>query len=785
MKGKNDGIQNEIEIVAALNEKQVKRLPEIHRKFLQEMSPELPDDTVVYAEKIGGQGYKPDVQIELNKKRWNVSVKTGSGNSVHQEKTEYFIHYCMRFLDMTEQEKNSLLLYLYGDGTTDGDSDAENRLKDEELSQVFESEIKDVQMFLNRNKRALIERFLVYGRQGKQKKIKADFLYHGDVNNGVWCPLDEDTISYLAEITVNNAQLSIGPLSFQVWNRNLQAKSNLEDRRHSIQIKWVSCKTNIISTNEYYLLQYKNKLQNQIRVQGDNKQGFENQNNLALLLDNQKVGKLDSALRAIIKEIYPTVSSNEIIQCYNLKGNYIKPRICISVGGKSVNLSVFMGKGNSVHQENISTFLPYCKDYLKMTGEEEIAFLELLYGDGTIDGKSEMETRLKDSQIRNRYATQVVLVQRFINENRKELVERFLVYGKSGKQKNIKSDYIYYGTEVTGRIISCEQVVDYIVKQENADSALLAVGSLTIQTWNRNLKKNPAYEYKRNSIQVKWGSIKTNLQSIRNELNINERGTIDGDWEEYELVSKLNRNRNITSKIWKNIVEELGLTEIIDIYAIKVSKTVYSMLAERNVLPKADVYLVKGKLAHDVLLNNNFWLDEDSVENLGLSFIAGTGISCKRPNSKSFTYAKLSKGTFIKLTGDSKLGAGISLFVTEKDVQCNANIASDWGTCEDELISNYNKILDEKNITLDDRRLTNVEVSMIIKHECIRRFTQLIHSNMHISNAIFNGIGVFEEPYSANFTFINGEIALSTIPKFTVTTGSGRHSRKYTIVIKP
>ena len=48
------------------------------------------------------------------------------------------------------------------------------------------------------------------------------------------------------------------------------------------------------------------------------------------------------------------------------------------------------------------------------------------------------------------------------------------------------------------------------------------------------------------------------------------------------------------------------------------------------------------------------------------------------------------------------------------------------------------------------------------------------------------GKGLYNEPYNAKFLFSKGNIKLNTIPEsFSITTGSGRHRGKYTIVIKP
>ena len=786
MKGRNDGIENEKQIVSAINEKKIGILSEYQKKFLHQLASSAKDDTVVYAKKIGGMGYKPDVEIQMGNNKWNVSVKKGGGNSVHQEKTDYFIHYCMKYLGMTEKEKESLLLFLYGDGTIDGNSSPEERLRENELVETYKEQIAIVQKFLEKNKRNLLERFLIYGRMGREHNIKADYLYHGDALEGVWCPLDGETIDYLARLdNASNAPLSIGPLTIQVWNRNLEGKASLEDRRHSIQVKWSSCKAYIEQINEIHL---RNKLKNvdSTRVLGDNSQGFENQEKLIALLDGARISELSLPLKNIIKELYPSVANTEKISAKKISGSDIKPKIAISVNGENRNLSVFMGSGNAVHQENLDTFIPYCKETLGMTDEEEVALLYLIYGDGTIDGKSKAEDRLGDTnQIKEKYSKEVQIVQSFINRNKKDLAERFLVYGKGGKEKNIKADYIYYGTDVTGRLTPYDAVIEHIINQDNSKKALLAIGSLTIQTWNRNLSANPAYEYKRNSLQVKWGQMKENLRMIREEIDTNKKGTVDGDWEEYELVSKLNRDKKALGRLWSVLVNKLDISELDDIYAIRVSHTVYSKLSGRMVLPKADVYLVKGKIGHQVLLDNNYWLDEDTIEGLDVNIIENSGISCKRPDSSSYTYAKLSINSFCSLFNDSKLGAGISLFVKESELALNKDVVKAWDTTEKELLEKFKVELINASIDYEKSSLENIETCKAIKTASIAETKRIIKQNKQISDAIFFGKGVFEEPYTANFVYINGVLSETYVPEFSVTTGSGRHKGNYTIVIKP
>lgn len=782
MKGRNDGVENEKRITEAINGQQIGKISAYLRGFIRQLDKSAPDDTVINAKKIGGQGFKPDIEIKIADEVFNVSVKKGGGNSVHQEKTDYFIHYCMKHLKMSDIERESLLLFLYGDGTIDGDSLPEERLSDRELIEAFDEEIQVVQKFFDKNKRNLLERFLVYGRLGKDNDIKADYLYHGDASDGIWCPLNSCAVDYLMEQpNSNEAPLAIGPLTVQVWNRNLEARPEMENRRHSIQVKWGSCKTHIQKINELYLKTIQEEQKDVQRVKGNNKQGFENQDKLITIIDGSRICDLPLAVKNIVTSMFPDAATSEFVRAMKLNKADTKARIAIEVNGERKNLSVFMGSGNAVHQETLKNFLEFCKKELQMEAVEETSLLKIMYGDGTVTGQSEAADRLKNTaEVKKNYVRDVRIAQEFFDKNKKDLVERFLVYGKAGKEKNVKSDYIYYGTDVAGKILPYPTVVEYIINQEGSESALLSVGSLTSQPWNRNPEAKANLESRRHSIQIKWGGMKRDIAEIAENIESGNIGTSDGNWEEYELVSKLNRDKRHNNKLWSILCNKLDIMNLDDVYAVRVSDTVYSKLSERKVLPKADVYLIKGKIAHQVLLDNNYWLDEDVVKNMNVKPIEQSGVSCKRPTSKNFTYAKLTVHSFVKLFGSKEIGAGISLFVKDDELSHNEEVLKAWDVTETELLTFFGSEL--KGLS---QMVENFECCKKIKKAAITYAEPMIRTQRDISNALFYGIGAFEEPYTANFIFANGVINPTYIPKFSITTGSGRHKGNYTIVIKP
>ena len=112
----NTGFKNEKDFVEALNNQKYEDLGENASMFIRQLYPSITHDSIIEAQNVGGRGLKPDVTISVTGDDTNVSLKKGTGNSVHQEKLALFLMYCSDFLNMTKVERDSFLTFIYGDG---------------------------------------------------------------------------------------------------------------------------------------------------------------------------------------------------------------------------------------------------------------------------------------------------------------------------------------------------------------------------------------------------------------------------------------------------------------------------------------------------------------------------------------------------------------------------------------------------------------------------------------------------------------------------------------------
>ena len=231
------GNKNEDIIRDAINERKIFELNDNLREFIKFIHPSIKNDDVIKCRKIAGQK-KCDLAITIDNIETRVSVKSGGGNSVHQEKVEEFIYFLDEKYKIDDSTANDIRFFIWGDKTLDGIGDEEDRLSGEELRERYPSKIQRIKNFFEKNKKDLIERFLLTGASGDL----IDVIYHGDKNKGVWATREEFEPRVLVTNTNSKVVIPVGQLSFQAWNRAISG-SNSEDNRGQIQLKWGGLKT--------------------------------------------------------------------------------------------------------------------------------------------------------------------------------------------------------------------------------------------------------------------------------------------------------------------------------------------------------------------------------------------------------------------------------------------------------------------------------------------------------------------------------------------------------------
>lgn len=242
------------------------------------------------------------------------------------------------------------------------------------------------------------------------------------------------------------------------------------------------------------------------------KDGFDNETLLMDALNNKKYSELNENLKRTITYISEKpVADDEVINAYKL-GGVNKTDLIIEFNSTPYNLSIKKGSGNSIHQEKVEDFISFLKEEYDIPNDLEKDILYFIWGDGTLDGTGEVSDRLSAAQFKKKYPEKIDNIKKFFHENKKELIERFLI---KGLKSDSSPDYLYYGTPEDGTIVNANDALEWLSDDANEKTGTpLPIGRLTFQAWNRNINGGNKSEKKRGVIQLKWGSVGEDLKTI-------------------------------------------------------------------------------------------------------------------------------------------------------------------------------------------------------------------------------------------------------------------------------
>lgn len=229
----NKGIKKEEEFAQYLNGKKYKELNDNLKCFIKFIYKDIDEDGLIKCEKLKTKD-KTDVIINYNSISKNISLKSGKGVSIHVESIISFVAF-LKNIRINENIINYYLKYHYGDDSLNGSGKV--RFSAEEAKTRYEKEILVFNKYVNHNNIIIkaVNRFLFDGVTGDNR---ADYIYYGDINNGIWCSKNE-IINYFVK---NKSMDLIAPhfsgLTIQNWCRNIVYNKRMESHREYIQIKW-------------------------------------------------------------------------------------------------------------------------------------------------------------------------------------------------------------------------------------------------------------------------------------------------------------------------------------------------------------------------------------------------------------------------------------------------------------------------------------------------------------------------------------------------------------------
>lgn len=220
-----------LQIVEYLNNKKYKEINNNLQEMLTYISTsKLSPDTRIYSSVVVSNLIKPNIQIQIDKSTYYISVLSGRSNSVHEESQEDIIVH-LKTLNAPE----IVLDFINGLCLSDNHTSAYCRI----YAQNDFNNYNRIIAYFDKSevKQNLIHRFI---KIGIHNNISSDFFYYGNIYKGKTISTESVT-NYLANKQINTRIIPIGGLTLQRKNRYVN---------NHIQIKWRDPSTDMNKIHE-------------------------------------------------------------------------------------------------------------------------------------------------------------------------------------------------------------------------------------------------------------------------------------------------------------------------------------------------------------------------------------------------------------------------------------------------------------------------------------------------------------------------------------------------------
>jgi hypothetical protein len=228
----NSGLDNEKEILAALDQKETGTLKGPLKELVNFL---YPQQTGLLFCKKAALHEKTDLILTLHDIPRYLSIKSGKAISVHEESLTTLIPF-FRSLSIPEHILKTIVYFHYGDGTLDGSGPT--RFTSNDLRRVCNSYFKEATQVLSdrRLMEPFFERFVFRGIDPNGHEV--DALYYGDTKRGIYASREEILSSFFYFPYRHTGTINLGPLTYQPAVRNFYGYGEEEKRRNEAEIKW-------------------------------------------------------------------------------------------------------------------------------------------------------------------------------------------------------------------------------------------------------------------------------------------------------------------------------------------------------------------------------------------------------------------------------------------------------------------------------------------------------------------------------------------------------------------
>lgn len=229
--------------------------------------------------------------------------------------------------------------------------------------------------------------------------------------------------------------------------------------------------------------------------------GYKNEYEIINYLNGKNKNEEHIIFQEMLENLFPNIKDNDIIFAKKY-GKYAKCDMVLEVNGVRKGVSIKCGSRNSVHVEKVNNFI-YFVNKCGFSNYNEL--LKYLYSDGSNNNTG--INRIPASEYKLNHIKEINSINYSLNGTNilDKLLYRFLICADINYK--VKVDVFLCGTVNDFVWCSKDEAISFLLDNNAFESSGVHASKLFIQLWNKNIIRNPKYEWCREYIQVKWYSI--------------------------------------------------------------------------------------------------------------------------------------------------------------------------------------------------------------------------------------------------------------------------------------
>ena len=241
-------------------------------------------------------------------------------------------------------------------------------------------------------------------------------------------------------------------------------------------------------------------------------EGFKNEYDFVIAINNKKVNELNPMLQDLIYTIFNNIKDNEIIKAWRNHYNQ-KTDVLIKIGNAIKGISIKLGSRNSVHTEHINEFIKFLREH-NISQNVIDKYLKFHYADGTNNNTGINRLSLEEYKVNHQKEIDDINYCFMDKKLIIDAINRFVIRG-TNSEYDISA--IILGTPNDFLWLKSEDIINILLFHASSYCTSPHFSNLVCQPIARCINHNQKYEKFRNYVQIKWYSLFDDIIEIKSD----------------------------------------------------------------------------------------------------------------------------------------------------------------------------------------------------------------------------------------------------------------------------